>query len=150
MIQEIHKAKPCGRAPGATAGEMIRINFNREQLPYIQQCLTQLQLTVVDDTKADVAGSTIDHRRGLHVVVESDGITHLLRRLYFAQISLYNLEQWYADLLALPREPASNGQPLPPLTSPAIFLPMSEVDLKLLQRMYSGRALGGDGIPSGL
>ncbi len=70
------------------------------------------------------------------LITDNLGLKHFLRRLYFAQISMYNIEQWYDSLVKLDPSSLPNHQGRQ-LTAATVFLPLDDQDLKVIQKLYT-------------
>lgn len=135
-------AKPCLTAEedSSPPADPVRVCMRSEQLAYVQHFLDRIKLRVFHD---EYDASSKYH----FVLVDRSKLRMFLQRLYFAQISLYNLENWYQPLRQLEASSSASNQksaPQRPLTAPSLFMPLSDTDLKLIQRIYAARLLGGD------
>jgi hypothetical protein len=134
--QEIHKAKPCYmdiHAPDVK--QPIQVSFAAKQLFYIGDALAALQIPVVVPAATEHGD---DDGNGQNksllqcsIVVDHADLEITLRRLYMAQITKFNLEQWYPALFA-------KGEALQDeLTARTIFRELTETELKLLMALAS-------------
>jgi hypothetical protein len=118
--REKHKSRPCWQAelgPVAEDTKIIRVAFRKSNLSLIEDCLKACELEVREEK------SMSDFELSFDVRIELFEIS--MRRLYFAQISKYNLEQWYEKLFALSA------------TQKSIIIPLSEKQLKLVRTLCS-------------
>jgi len=72
------------------SSHLVKVNFQQRLLPYIEDCLQSLGKEV----KQNEDGS-------LYVENEAAFVVILLRQLSVAQITKYNLEEWYPSIAAL-------------------------------------------------
>lgn len=122
-------AKPCN-SESAEEIDPIRICFSADQLKIVEQFLTKVKKTPQENRTPE--------EPYVYITVSRLQTKLFLQRLYFAEVALFNLENWYSEIRA--QEKSSEA----PLTAPSWFVPLSDSDLKLLQRLLSARLLGGD------
>ena len=85
-----HQAKPCQVEDESETKHPIQIHFPSSQLVYISEFLKNSNITVHNNEDGS-------H----HIITNAGGLKIFERQLYFAQISLYNIEQWYSALQAI-------------------------------------------------
>lgn len=87
-----HQGKPCYQE-NLKSGIPIDIRFHTNQLPYIEDVLKTLNFEIKE----------LDNNMK-QITVDKNHFEITMRRLYFAQITKYNLEQWYEPLEKLSTE----------------------------------------------
>jgi hypothetical protein len=85
-----HQGKFCLEDTTGIESHLIKVNFKSTQLPFIQDCLPGLKKEV----KKNEDGT-------LYVEQEAAFVAIFLQQLYTAQVTKYNLEEWYPSLFAL-------------------------------------------------
>lgn len=86
----IHQGKFCLEDTAGIESHLIKVNFKSTQLPFIEDCLAGLNKEV----KKNDDGT-------LYVEQEATFVSIFLQQLYTAQVTKYNLEEWYPKLFAL-------------------------------------------------
>jgi hypothetical protein len=108
----------------------VRLCFAESQKMVVEHFLNRIHMRI-DTTSGD-------SEHYFYVVIDRNQAKVFLQRLYFAEVSLFNLEHWYSSVRSQERDGDR------PLTSPSWFIPLNDFVLKLLQRLLSARLLGGD------
>ena len=115
---ESHKSKPCHQDRDYNfESKPIQVIFARSRLPFVQDALFSLRLDL-----------TILKGEKVSFVVEECDLEITMRRLYLAQITKYNLEQWYFSLQKLAHDESIKND----LTPKSIIYKLTHEELKLL------------------
>ena len=131
-----HQAKPCQLIEGESK-HPIQIHFPKEQLVYIQGSTSLKRSFILLDFLTKKNFELNESEDGsLYFTSDASGLVILERMLYFAQIGLYNIEQWYDALQSKKKQDGIDR------TAPATFVALSDPELNLIQKLYTRNLLG--------
>ena len=115
----------------------VRVYFEEEQMTYVSDCLLSLGLPVCEEAEGEKKGKK-------YVEVDRSMCEILLRRLYTCQVTKYNIESWYPSLERRANE-LGNARGF---TAHTLFLPLSDEELRTLQKWSSMELSNVLGMPS--
>jgi D123 len=124
-----HKAAPCvADAESALFGQshVVRVVFPETELPFIADALRALRKDPAPFSGPSAGeDSSLPSRPELFVEHEAELVPLLLRQLYVAHITKFDVEEWYPSV-------ADAG-----VTQRSFMVPLSNEDLKLIQSLAS-------------
>eukprot|EP01130_Rhizamoeba_saxonica_P015102 TRINITY_DN6715_c0_g1_i1.p1 TRINITY_DN6715_c0_g1~~TRINITY_DN6715_c0_g1_i1.p1 ORF type:complete len:451 (-),score=69.09 TRINITY_DN6715_c0_g1_i1:17-1339(-) len=120
-----HKANPCWKDDSDSEPHPIMVLFDKSQLVFFGDCLQERGIEVFDNTDPQ-----FQYKK--YFLVDKRDFEILLRQLYVAQITKYNIEEWVPQLMEL-----SDTRGDQEYTARSIFFELSDDDLETIRRFSS-------------
>lgn len=122
-----HQGKLC-LEDAVSQSHLVQLHFGPSQLYFIEDALAALGLIVEKEAQ------------GFYVVYEAEKVPILLKQLFTAHITKYNLENWYPAL-----QSGSNTTDRP-FTAKSLFIELSDEELTLIKSLSATQLASGMGM----